>query len=82
LALLGGAVNEMNFLLTAEAARLAGVSGVTIRAWERNGRLRAIRTPGGTRLFAREDVERAAAERNGDRASNAVAAFARGKEIA
>src|SRR5438477_246201 len=51
------------FLLTSEAARLAGVSSETIRSWARGGRLPALMTPTGVRLFAREDVDRL--DRNG-----------------
>jgi len=48
------------FLTTTGAARLAGVSSETIRAWARKGRLAAERTAGGVRLFREDDVRRAA----------------------
>ncbi len=50
-------------LTTTDAARIAGVAANTIRLWERLGRLPALRTASGVRLFARADVERVAAER-------------------
>jgi DNA-binding transcriptional MerR regulator len=50
-------------LLTAEAARLIGVTPTTIRAMEQRGLLVAERTPSGVRLFERDLVERVARER-------------------
>lgn len=50
-------------VLTTEAARLLRVSAETIRLWERQGRLPAIKTERGVRLFDRRDVERLARER-------------------
>ena len=38
---------------TPDVARLAGVSVSAVRLWEQTGRLPAIRTVGGMRLFAR-----------------------------
>lgn len=35
-----------------------GVTVATIRAWERAGRLTAIRTPGGQRRFRQTDVDK------------------------
>ena len=49
-------------LTTGDAARLADRSVETIRMWERLGRLHAIRTIGGLRLFRRDDVIAAARE--------------------
>lgn len=37
-----------------EAARLLGVSVPTLRAWDRSGRLRALRLPGSDRRVYRE----------------------------
>jgi excisionase family DNA binding protein len=50
-------------LTTAEAAKIAGVVPATIRLWENSGRLHAIRTTSGQRLFTRADLERAITER-------------------
>ena len=50
-------------LMTSEAARIIGVSSETIRAWEGSGRLPALKTGRGVRLFNRVDVERLARER-------------------
>ncbi len=43
-------------LFVNEAARILGVAAETVRLWERDGRLRATRTPNGTRVFERADV--------------------------
>jgi excisionase family DNA binding protein len=49
------------FLSTADAARILGVTPATIRLMERQGRLQAAgRTQGGIRLFRRAQVQRAA----------------------
>ena len=50
-------------LLTSEAAQALHVSEGTVRQWERLGRLRAVKTARGVRLFDRRDVERLARER-------------------
>jgi excisionase family DNA binding protein len=50
-------------LLTAEVARILGVSSDTVRLWERAGRLSALKTASGVRLFAKHDVEQFARER-------------------
>lgn len=52
-----------NFLLTNDAARYLGVSPQTIRVWQRTGKLQALKTARGVRLFSRTDVERLARER-------------------
>jgi len=44
-------------LAVGATARMAGVSNETIRRWEKQGALPAIRTPGGQRRFRRADVE-------------------------
>jgi excisionase family DNA binding protein len=51
-------------LLTNEVAKILNVSPETVRLWERAGRLRAVRTAGGVRLFDRRDVERLSRERD------------------
>jgi hypothetical protein len=50
-------------LLTSDVARLCAVSGETVRQWERQGRLAALRTLKGVRLFAGADVSRLLEER-------------------
>lgn len=40
------------------AANLLGVSIDTVRRWEKAGKLTAIKTPGGTRLFSVENLEK------------------------
>jgi excisionase family DNA binding protein len=50
-------------LLTSSAARILNVTPDTVRAWERSGRLPAVKTDRGVRLFDRRDVERLARER-------------------
>jgi excisionase family DNA binding protein len=56
-------VNSDEFLFTTQVAQILKVSAETVRAWERRGRLPAIRTAIGVRLFSREDVERLALEK-------------------
>jgi len=50
-------------MTTSSAARLLGVSAECVRAYERSGRLPAIRTENGFRLFQRADLERLAKQR-------------------
>lgn len=50
-------------VLTSEAARILDVSSETVRLWERRGRLPALKTEKGVRLFNRRDIERLACER-------------------
>jgi excisionase family DNA binding protein len=48
-------VNDSDRLLPiGEAARVLGVSVPTLRAWDRSGRLRALRLPGSNRRAYRE----------------------------
>jgi excisionase family DNA binding protein len=51
------------FLLVTEAARELGVAATTVREMERDGRLKALKTPGGVRLFKSDEISRLAAER-------------------
>jgi DNA-binding transcriptional MerR regulator len=44
-------------MLTGEVARLAEVVPATVRLWEKQGKLAAVRTTSGVRLFNRADVE-------------------------
>lgn len=48
---------------TSEAARRVGVSEGSIRKWEREGRLPAVKSERGTRFFTLEDLDRFAAQR-------------------
>ena len=41
-----------------EAAELAGMHPQTLRIYERKGLLEPFRTPGGTRRYSQEDIER------------------------
>jgi DNA-binding transcriptional MerR regulator len=50
-------------VLTSEAVRILDVAPDTVRLYERRGRLRALKTARGVRLFDRRDVERLARER-------------------
>jgi excisionase family DNA binding protein len=60
---------ETEFFLVSEAARKLDVAPVTIRSWEKSGKLRAERTGSGFRIFRGEELRRfqelrdAAAER-------------------
>ena len=51
------------FLLISEASRLLGVAPATLRVWEADGKIGAVRTSGGVRLFDRRAVERLRVER-------------------
>jgi excisionase family DNA binding protein len=53
----------MGLLIVSEAAKLLGLTPAHVRRLEREGQLPAQRTPGGVRLFNRDDVERLAAAR-------------------
>ena len=46
-----------SMLKPAEVAELMGVDAKTVSRWAKEGRLRAIRTPGGHRRFYRSDIE-------------------------
>ena len=50
-------VNEMDIIGVSDAARLLNVSESSVRYWVKTGRLPALRTPSGHRLFMRADVE-------------------------
>jgi DNA-binding transcriptional MerR regulator len=56
-----------DIVLSAEAARILGCTPTTVRALERRGVLRAVRTPSGVRLFLRGHIEALAAERAAQR---------------
>jgi excisionase family DNA binding protein len=43
-----------------EAAKTLGVSVSSLRRWESEGRIKAIRTPGGQRRYVLEEIEEAA----------------------
>ncbi len=47
----------MNWLTVGDVARRLGVGPDAVRERERRGKLRAIRTAGGVRLFRGRDVE-------------------------
>ena len=51
-----------SFPTTSDAARVLGVCAATVRMYDATGRLPSVRTPGGWRLFLRDDVERLKAE--------------------
>jgi excisionase family DNA binding protein len=48
--------NTLIPFLTSEVAQILHVSEGTVRLWERVGRLRAVRTARGVRLFDRDEV--------------------------
>jgi excisionase family DNA binding protein len=55
-------VLEAEYLTTGDAARRLDKSESTVRKYDREGRLRSIRSSSNFRLFRREDVERLRAE--------------------
>jgi excisionase family DNA binding protein len=46
-----------------EVSRQLGVTPITIRKWERLGKIHAFRTPGGQRRFPVTEIERLRSER-------------------
>ena len=54
---------EQQFLSVSEAARVLGMSADWVRLQEKSGRLEAIKSAGGIRLFLLEDVQKLAAKR-------------------
>ena len=50
------------FLMVTDSAKILDRSAQTVRFYERTGKLAAIRTADGTRLFRRSDVEALAAK--------------------
>ena len=54
---------QNDFLSVTGAAKILDVAAQTVRDWERRGRLHALRTEKGTRIFRRSEVERLASER-------------------
>lgn len=55
---------ESQWLTVNDVARIVRRTTETVRNWERAGRLEAIRTAGGIRLFRREAVARFVAARD------------------
>lgn len=51
-------------LTTSAVARILNIAPDTVRLWERQGKLVAVRTTSGMRLFERVEVDRAARLRN------------------
>lgn len=45
------------FISIGEAARLLSVSVITLRRWDRDGRVHSVRTPTGHRRFRVSDIE-------------------------
>jgi excisionase family DNA binding protein len=57
-------LHEDDMLLTpSEAGRILGITPEAVRALNNKGRLHALKTLGGRRLFRRSDVQQLAAER-------------------
>ncbi len=71
---------ESNLLTVADAARRLGVTPAAVVAMERAGKLPALRTEGGMRLFMLEDVERLVAARRRDTGEDAHPTSENGRE--
>ena len=56
----------MDFLTTNDVAKVLGVASTTVIFYERTGKIPAIRTAGGMRLFFRETVEEFLANRKSE----------------
>lgn len=48
----------MELLTLEEAIKLIKVSKSTLRRWEKEGKIKSIRTPGGHRRYSVEELER------------------------
>jgi excisionase family DNA binding protein len=48
---------EQELVTVSEIARMFRVSPKTVSRWERQGRIQAIKTPGGHRRFRAQDVQ-------------------------
>ena len=59
-------LGEQVLVSTSRAARILNVAPETVRSWERSGRLRAIKTMDGTRVFLLADVEALRRQRAAD----------------
>ncbi|MEA2697849.1 MAG: Helix-turn-helix domain [Myxococcales bacterium] len=69
---------DPNDLMTpSDAARILGLSADSVRVLSDNGRLPAMRTVSGRRLFKRGDVDRLAAQRAAHAEDGAKAAASR-----
>jgi DNA-binding transcriptional MerR regulator len=62
--------NDDQPLLISDVARALKLAEPSVRRLEAAGVLRAMRTPGGIRIFRRADVERVASERAARRAGS------------
>ncbi|MEO7189496.1 MAG: MerR family DNA-binding transcriptional regulator [Vicinamibacterales bacterium] len=51
------------FITVNEAAKILGLSAASVRLWENSGKLPAVRTTTGIRLFSLVEVQRVAAAR-------------------
>lgn len=49
---------EADLVPIGEVARIFGVTVATVRRWEREGKIDAVRTPGGQRRFDRAEIDR------------------------
>lgn len=50
-----------------EVARLFQVHPVTLRRWDREGKINAIRTPGGQRRYLKSEIEKIIGEQINDK---------------
>ncbi|MBI2817808.1 MAG: helix-turn-helix domain-containing protein [Acidobacteria bacterium] len=55
------------FLTTSEAAKILRLTPASVRALERSGKMKALRTPSGVRIFRLEDVQRFLKDREAHR---------------
>ena len=53
----------MQHVTPKEAAKILGVHVSSLRRWENEGKLKAIRTPGGQRRFIIEEVAKSAGQK-------------------
>jgi len=63
-------IQKNEFLSVNGVAKILNIAAQTVRDWERKGRLRALRTETGTRIFSRAEVEQLATKQETRKAEN------------
>ena len=57
---------DVKYVPTKETTRLLGVTDETLRSWDKQGKIKTIRTPGGNRMYDVESYFRDAERRRND----------------
>lgn len=48
---------DKEFIAIGKAAKMLGVTTMTLRRWDKNGQLKPVRTPSGRRMYSKEQIE-------------------------